>query len=301
MTEKNIKFLNFGSLNTDMVYTVDHTVRPGETTASSKLEYFCGGKGLNQSIALSRAGARIFHAGCVGSDGDRLIEQLERNGIDVHLVKKADMPSGHAIIQVDKNGQNSILLFGGANKQISPEHIAAVLSDFKAGDRLFLQNEINNVDKIISAASEKKMDIVFNPSPFGEEIQTFPLDKVSWFVVNETEAQELTGETVPEKILSAFSAKYPSANVLLTIGGDGAYCKADGKTYFHDIFDVPVVDTTAAGDTFLGFFFATLDSRGVEEALKYASAASAVAVSRKGASSSIPTVEETEKFLENYN
>ena len=114
MTEKNIKFLNFGSLNTDMVYTVDHTVRPGETTASSKLEYFCGGKGLNQSIALSRAGARIFHAGCVGSDGDRLIEQLEINGIDVHLVKKADMPSGHAIIQVDKNGQNSILLFGGA-------------------------------------------------------------------------------------------------------------------------------------------------------------------------------------------
>ena len=188
MTEKNIKFLNFGSLNTDMVYTVDHTVRPGETTASSKLEYFCGGKGLNQSIALSRAGARIFHAGCVGSDGDRLIEQLEINGIDVHLVKKADMPSGHAIIQVDKNGQNSILLFGGANKQISPEHIAAVLSDFKAGDRLFLQNEINNVDKIISAASEKKMDIVFNPSPFGKEIQTFPLDKVSWFVVNETEA-----------------------------------------------------------------------------------------------------------------
>ena len=301
MTEKNIKFLNFGSLNTDMVYTVDHTVRPGETTASSKLEYFCGGKGLNQSIALSRAGAKVFHAGCVGSDGDRLIEQLEKNGIDVHLVQRADMPSGHAIIQVDKNGQNSLLFFGGANKQITSEHIAAVLSDFKAGDRLFLQNEINNVDKIISAASEKEMDIVFNPSPFGEEIQAFPLEKVSWFVVNETEAQELTGETVPEKILSAFSAKYPSAKVLLTLGSDGAYCKADGKTYFHDIFNVPVVDTTAAGDTFLGFFFATLDSRGVEEALKYASAASAVAVSRNGASSSIPTVEETEKFLENYN
>ncbi|MEE1247302.1 MAG: ribokinase [Acutalibacteraceae bacterium] len=301
MAEKNIKFLNFGSLNTDMVYTVDHTVRPGETIVSSKLEYFCGGKGLNQSIALSRAGAKVFQAGCVGSDGDCLIEQLEKNGIDVHFVRKSDMPSGHAIIQVDKNGQNSILCFGGANRQITAEHIADVLSGFKAGDRLFLQNEIGNVDKIISAASEKGMDIVFNPSPFGEEIQTFPLEKVSWFVVNETEAQYLTGETVPEKILNAFSAKYPSASILLTLGGDGAYCKADGKIYFRDIFNVPVVDTTAAGDTFLGFFFATLDSRGVEEALKYASAASAIAVSRNGASSSIPTVEETENFIKNYN
>lgn len=207
----NTKFLNFGSLNQDMVYSVDHTVRPGETTASSKLKFFCGGKGLNQSIALARAGAKVFHAGCVGSDGERLLEKLKENGIDTSFIKKCDMPSGHAIIQVDKNGQNSILLFGGANKQIDEEQIAKVLSDFKVGDKLFLQNEINAVDKIITAASKKGMEIVLNPSPFGDEILSYPLDKITWFVVNETEANELTGESDPDKILSVFSEKYPSA------------------------------------------------------------------------------------------
>lgn len=297
MYENNRKFLNFGSLNRDMVYSVEHTVRPGETTASSKLEFFCGGKGLNQSIALARAGARVFHAGCVGSDGDRLIAKLSENDIDTSLVKKCDLPSGHAIIQVDKDGQNSILLFGGANKQINDEHIEKVLSGFKAGDRLFLQNEINGVDKIIAASSEKGMEIVFNPSPFGDEILSFPLEKITWFVVNETEAEELTGECSPDKILAVFSEKLPSAKILLTLGSDGAVCKADGKIYRHGIFKVPVVDTTAAGDTFLGFFFALVDSLDIADALKYASAASAVAVSRNGASSSIPKLSEVEAFL----
>lgn len=295
----NTKFLNFGSLNQDMVYSVDHTVRPGETTASSKLEFFCGGKGLNQSIALARAGARVFHAGCVGSDGKRLLEKLKENNIDISLIKRCDMPSGHAIIQVDKNGQNSILLFGGANKQIDEEQIAKVLSDFKAGDKLFLQNEINTVDKIITAASKKGMEIVLNPSPFGDEILSYPLDKITWFVVNETEANELTGESDPDIILSVFSEKYPSAKILLTLGSDGSVCKANGKVYHQKIFNVPVVDTTAAGDTFLGFFFALVDTHDIDGALKYASAASAVAVSRSGASSSIPKLNEVEDFLKN--
>lgn len=295
----NTKFLNFGSLNQDMVYSVDHTVRPGETTASSKLEFFCGGKGLNQSIALARAGAKVFHAGCVGSDGERLLEKLKENGIDTSFIKKCDMPSGHAIIQVDKNGQNSILLFGGANKQIDEEQIAKVLSDFKVGDKLFLQNEINAVDKIITAASKKGMEIVLNPSPFGDEILSYPLDKITWFVVNETEANELTGKSDPDKILSVFSEKYPSAKILFTLGSDGSVCKANGKVYHQKIFNVPVVDTTAAGDTFLGFFFALVDTHGIDGALKYASAASAVSVSRSGASSSIPKLNEVEDFLKN--
>lgn len=299
MKENSTKFLNFGSLNQDMVYSVDHTVRPGETTASSKLEFFCGGKGLNQSIALARAGAKVFHAGCVGSDGERLLEKLKENNINISLIKRCDMPSGHAIIQVDKNGQNSILLFGGANKQIDEEQIAKVLSDFKAGDKLFLQNEINAVDKIITAASEKDMEIVFNPSPFGDEILSYPLDKITWFVVNETEANELTDESDPDIILSVFSEKYPSAKILLTLGSDGSVCKANGKVYHQKIFNVPVVDTTAAGDTFLGFFFALVDTHGIDGALKYASAASAVAVSRSGASSSIPKLNEVEDFLKN--
>lgn len=290
------KFLNFGSLNQDMVYSVDHCVRPGETTASSKLEFFCGGKGLNQSIALARAGAGVYHAGCIGRDGDSLIERLEENGVDTGLIKKCDIPSGHAIIQVDKDGQNSILLFGGANKQIEEKHIEEVLSNFNSGDRLFLQNEIGNVAGIINSASEKGMEIVFNPSPFGKEILSYPLEKIDWFIVNETEAAELTGESDPDKVLSVFSEKYPTAKILLTLGSDGSVCKAD-KIYRQEIFSVPIVDTTAAGDTFLGFFFALIDDFGIEKAMRYASAASAMAVSRNGASSSIPQLSEVKDFL----
>ena len=293
-----MKVLNFGSLNIDMVYSVDHVVRPGETTASAELRYFCGGKGLNQSVALARAGAEVCHAGCVGADGGRLISLLRDNGVDTSLVTKSGSPSGHAIIQVDRDGQNSILLFGGANMEITPEQIENAVGNFSAGGRLFLQNEINGISEIIGAAHERGLEIVFNPSPFGAEILSYPLENIDWFVVNETEAEELTGETEPEKILGAFSQKFPRASVLLTLGADGAFCRTKDGTFYCKIFSVPVVDTTAAGDTFLGFFFAMLDRFGAERALKIASAASAVAVSRPGASASIPTLDEVKKFLE---
>ena len=292
-----MKFLNFGSLNLDMVYSVAHTVRPGETVASTRLDYFCGGKGLNQSIALARAGARVFHAGCVGEDGKRLTDKLTENSVDVSLVRTSKQPSGHAIIQVEKNGQNSILIFGGANREITSEQIQGVVSGFSDGDRLILQNEINGIPEIIDCAHEKGMEIVFNPSPFGEEIKSFPLEKIKWFVVNETEAQELTGQSESERILKEFADRFPKSNVLLTLGGNGAYCLADGEVYHQSIFRVPVADTTAAGDTFLGYFFAVLDEQGVENALRYAAAASAIAVSRSGASASIPTIDEVKKFL----
>ena len=161
-----------------------------------------------------------------------------------------------------------------------------------------MQNEINGISEIISAAHERGLEIVFNPSPFGAEILSYPLENIDWFVVNETEAEELTGETEPEKILGAFSQKFPRASVLLTLGADGAFCRTKYGTFYCKIFSAPVVDTTAAGDTFLGFFFAMLDRFGAERALKIASAASAVAVSRPGASASIPTLDEVKKFLE---
>lgn len=293
-----MKVLNFGSLNIDMVYSVDHVVRPGETTASAELRCFCGGKGLNQSVALARAGAEVSHAGCVGADGDRLISLLRDNGVDTSLITEGESPSGHVIIQVDRDGQNSILLFGGANMEITPEQIENAVGNFSAGGRLFLQNEINGISEIIGAAHKLELEIVFNPSPFGVEILSYPLENIDWFVVNETEAEELTGETEPEKILGAFSQKFPRASVLLTLGADGAFCRTENDTFYCEIFSVPVVDTTAAGDTFLGFFFAMLDRFGAERALKIASAASAVAVSRPGASASIPTLDEVKKFLE---
>lgn len=292
-----MKTLNFGSLNLDKVYSVDHTVRPGETIASGNLEFFCGGKGLNQSIAFSRAGEKVYHAGCVGADGEVLLSKLKENNVDTSLVKKSNSVSGHAIIQVDKNGQNSILVFSGANAEIDKENIDSVLSHFESGDRIILQNEISNVSYIIDCAYKKGIEVIFNPSPFDEKILSYPLQEISWFVVNETEADALTGETEPSKILDKFTEKYPLSNVLLTLGGDGAFCKTDGEVYFQNIFKVPVADTTAAGDTFLGFFFALINKFSAQKALEYASAASAIAVSKNGASASIPTIKEVESFL----
>lgn len=292
-----MRMVNFGSLNIDMVYSVDHSVRPGETEASTGLEYFCGGKGLNQSIALARAGANVFHAGCVGEDGERLINILNENGVDTGLIKMSSSPSGHAIIQVDKDGQNSILLFGGANKELTKADVVKVVSQCKAGDMIFLQNEISSIPEIINAAHEKRMKIVFNPSPFCKEILNYPLEKIDWFVVNETEAQELTGKTDPLETINEFEKSFPNSNVIYTLGEDGAYCCVDGKIFRQGIFKTTVEDTTAAGDTFLGFFFALFDEFGAEKALKYAAAASAIAVSRNGASASIPKLDEVENFL----
>lgn len=292
-----MKMINFGSLNVDMVYTVDHCVRPGETTASSRLEFFCGGKGLNQSAALARAGARVYHAGCVGEDGGRLLNVLNESSVDTSLVRVSKSPSGHAIIQVDANGQNSILLFGGANKEISDCDIEKAFEGCTAGDRLFLQNEISRIPEIINAAHARGMEIVFNPSPFGKEILDFPLEKVDWFVVNETEAFELTGKSTAKEIIAEFEKNFPASKLLVTFGERGSVCKMDGELLTQEIFKVDVVDTTGAGDTFLGFFFALLDGFGAKKALKYASAAAAVAVSRNGASASIPDLTEVEVFL----
>lgn len=280
-----------------MVYSVSSIVRPGETVAATKLEYFNGGKGLNQSIALARAGAEVYHAGRIGTDGTSLTDLLNENGVNTDYVSVSRSPSGHAVIQVTKEGQNSILVYGGANKEISTKQIMNVLSNFDEGDRLFLQNEINGVPALINSAARKKMEIIFNPSPIGQDIPSYPLDKISWFVVNETEAEAITGVEGSEKVLAAFAKKYPNANVLLTLGENGAYCKIKNETYFQDIFHTPVVDSTAAGDTFLGYFFALLDLKGVKESLRYAAAASALAVSRKGAAMSIPTAGEVEEFF----
>ena len=294
-----MKILNFGSLNRDLVYAVDHAVLPGETLASSGMDPFCGGKGLNQSLALARAGAIVYHAGCIGSDGDDLILMLQNSGVDTRHIRRVDGPSGHAIIQVDGQGQNSILLFGGANQRISPESIGKTLADFSEGDLLVLQNEINGIARIMDEAHDRRMRIVFNPSPFNKSISAYPLEKVDWFVLNEIEGGELTGETEPEKILQALKEKFSDAKTLLTLGRRGVMYTDGNVVCSHPIFSVSVKDTTAAGDTFLGYFFALLEKYGPREALRWASAASAIAVTVKGAANSIPHREEVAAFLRN--
>ena len=291
------KILNIGSLNIDHVYRVPRFVKPGETLSSFSLQDFPGGKGLNQSIALARAGAEVSHVGKIGSDGEFLIQHLTAAGVNVCHIDRMGSSTGHAIIQVNDDGQNCILLYSGANRELNPERLKPVFADFNEGDFLVLQDEVNSVAEMMLLAKSHKMQVVFNHSPMRGEILSYPLECVDWFLLNEAEGQALTQKNSPEDILDEMHRRYPSSVTVLTLGKDGVVCKAGSHIYSHGIYNIPVVDTTAAGDTFTGFFIASIaKGRTINEALHLASVASSLAVSRKGASVSIPSLSEVENF-----
>lgn len=289
-----VKILNFGSMNIDYVYTVPHFVRPGETLSSTAMEALCGGKGLNQSIALARAGLEAYHAGCIGEEGDMLLQALNENRVNTGLVRRCPVQTGHAIIQVDASGQNSILLFGGANQQISEAYIDEALSNFEAGDILLLQNEVNLVDSMIRKAKQRGMRVVLNPAPMNSNMRTAPLELVDMLILNEVEAADLCGVQDPSRQLPALRERYPKATLVLTLGEHGSVYQAPGGAVFSQgIFKVPVVDTTAAGDTFIAYLLAALEQGcDVPASLRLAAIAAAIAVSRKGASVSVPRMDE---------
>ncbi len=288
-----MKVLNFGSLNLDFVYQVAHMVTPGETLASDALQVFCGGKGLNQSLALAKAGVEVFHAGCIGADGAVLRQVLEDAGVNTDLIKVLPVQTGHAMIQVDRNGQNCILLYGGANRAMTETYIDTVLETFGKGDILLLQNEINCLAYLIDQAYAKGMTIMLNPSPFDEHLHDCDLHKISLFLLNEVEGAQLTGKRAPAEVLQAMHQLYPKAETVLTLGGDGACYQAGQAVYVQEIYPVEALDTTAAGDTFTGYFIAgMLETSDATFALDLAAKAAAIAVSRKGAAPSIPTRQE---------
>lgn len=295
-----MKVLNFGSLNIDYVYKVDHFVEKGETISSRSLQIFTGGKGLNQSVALGRAGAEVYHAGCIGKDGAFLLDMLKSAGVDVsHVVELEEVRTGNAIIQNNVDGDNCIILYGGANQQVTRKQVDQTLEYFSSGDYLILQNEINELPYIVDRAHEKCMNIVLNPSPMNEKIQELALEKIDWFLLNELEASQITGVEASDtnRCIAELRERFPDARIVLTLGGDGS-CYADReKIITQKIYPVRTVDTTAAGDTFTGFFLASiLQKKMVEEALDIAARAAAIAVSRQGAAPSIPTMEEVEAW-----
>ena len=297
-----MKIYNFGSLNVDRVYGVEDFVRAGETILAKSLSFFPGGKGLNQTIALARAGAHVYHVGCIGRDGGILKETLVENQVPLTYVKELDADGGHTALQVSESGQNAIIVYSGTNHMLTEEFIDEVMQTIEPGDYVLMQNEINLVPYIIRRAKEAGAVVALNPSPITKELTTYPLEMVDLFIVNEIEGEALTGEKEPEKILRVFREKYPHAKIVLTLGSEGS-CYQDEETFAtQEIYKNTVVDTTGAGDTYCGYLLTCLmEGVPVKEALNMATAASSIAVSRQGAAPSIPKREEVEEFLKERN
>lgn len=298
-----MKVLSFGSLNIDYVYTVPHFVKKGETLSAKELNVYTGGKGLNQSIALSRAGLNTYMAGAIGTDGMFLLDSLKEARVNTDHVKiLQEVRTGNAIIQNDADGDNCIILYGGANQSITKEQINEVFADFSKEDYVLLQNEINNLPYIVEKAKQVGMKIILNPSPMNEKIMELPLDQIDYFLLNEVEAMQILQMEEPEEIDgkyigSLLHEKFPEATIVLTLGGDGSICISKDEYVERSIYKVDTVDTTAAGDTYTGYFIAgILNGKTIKESMDTASKASAIAVSRQGAAPSIPRVEEVEAF-----
>lgn len=289
-----MRILNYGSLNIDYVYKMEHFVKSGETISSIDLSIFDGGKGLNQSIALARAGANVYHAGKIGIDGENLRKTLNESGVHTQYIRSVEGTSGHAIIQVVPEGENCIILHPGTNRQITVEEIQTTLDDFGEGDWLLLQNEVNNLNDLIHIAASKKMIIALNPAPMDNLIKTLPLHLVDYLIVNEVEGEGLTHEQEPQKILDKMLENYPDMVVVLTLGAKGV--QFANKKIIHQLQATPgidVLDTTAAGDTFIGYFVAgVMDGLSHENALLQAKKASEICITREGAAPSIPTIDE---------
>ncbi len=288
-----MKILSFGSCNTDLVYRLPHITKTGETNRAETLDTFPGGKGLNQSVAIARAGLAVYHAGKIGRDGGFLLDFMRDAGISTEYVGISGRPTGHAVIQVDDDGNNAIFVLNGANFDITRKEIDGVLSGFSAGDIITVQNEISEIPYLISAAAGRGMRVFYNPSPVGRVTASVNLSDVSCLIVNEVEAHCFADFTVEGEFFRLMHEKYPELAVLLTLGSRGSMYFSDGEIICAPAYLVDAVDTTAAGDTFTGYFIASC-ARGIDKrmSLKIASAAAALAVSRRGAASSIPTTDE---------
>lgn len=296
-----MKIVNFGSLNIDYTYRVNTFVQPGETKACHDRSINCGGKGLNQSIALAQAGAEVYHAGFVGSDGAFLVERLQKSGVNTEFVRPVQASNGHAVIQVNSSGQNCILLYPGTNHMLTLPYIDEVLDRFQPGDIVVLQNETNRIEEIMLKAAARGLLIAFNAAPMNQQVEQYPLEKVKWLFVNEIEGAALSGQSELNQIVRSLAQRWKHSEIILTAGKEGCIYANAEKTISMGACNVKPVDTTGAGDTFVGFFLQSiLKGYNEESALQIATVASAIAVTRPGAADAIPHWSEVEALLPRY-
>ncbi|WP_136067668.1 ribokinase [Modicisalibacter radicis] len=287
---------NYGSINIDHVYRVPHLVRPGETLTSHGYRQVLGGKGANQSLAVARAGGSVTHWGRLGQTDRWALETLSSAGVNTAHIELTAEPSGHALIQVDDHGENSIILHPGANHGFTDAHHRALLTSIAGGDWLLLQNECNALGKLMVSAADRGMRIAFNPAPMTADVLRLPLERCRLLFLNRGEAAALVGldeSDAVERLLDALQDKLPGSEIVLTLGGEGVCYQSDSQRLRLAAHKVEARDTTAAGDTFIGYFMAAIQhEHHVAAALRLASAASALCVQREGAAPSIPVFSE---------
>ena len=287
------KLFNYGSCCIDHVYQVPHFVAPGETLSASTYEIFPGGKGLNQSIAAAKAGARVSHIGAIGEDGQHLKTLLAAQSVETSHVAMEPSASGHAIIQINEAGENAIVIFGGTNLGKHQTLLEQGLEQGSSEDWLLIQNETSCNQQAIELAKSQGMQVAFNMAPMNERALSLPLSEIDLFIVNKTEGASLTGEKDAERILDAIASTYPNAQVALTLGDQGAWYQSRSARSFAPAAKATVLDTTGAGDTFTGFFLAGLLAMDAPvDALHRACLAAAISVERAGAATSIPSLQE---------
>ena len=292
-----MKILNFGSLNIDIFFRVENIVKPGETISAKSIEKRPGGKGLNQSVALSKSFENVYHAGSVGDDGVFLIDYLKSEDINTKYIKKSDKLTGNAIIQVDDKGENSIVLYKGANFDNDKKFIDEVLDNFDKDDILLLQNEISSMKYLIDKAYEKGMKIVLNPSPITDEIKEFDFNKIDLLLVNEIEAKNIANKNSVDESIDYFTSTYKNINLIVTVGSKGSIFVNKNEKIKQEGIKVESVDSTGAGDTFTGFFVSYFyQGKNVRDCLKFASLASALSVTKSGDSISIPSLCDVKEF-----
>lgn len=298
------RIINLGSLCVDHVYQVGDLVKAGETKASKDHQIFPGGKGLNQSLAASRAGAQVMHVGAVGEDGRFLIELLTSSGVDTNQIQILEGVSGHAVIQVTPAGQNAIVIAGGTNQMVSQALIRSTIDALQPQDWLLLQNEINDVDQILNLAAARDIQVALNVAPVDGREVNYNLAGVKLLIVNETEALALAKHRQQdiESVAQAFAElqqALPQGHLVLTQGDLGLRYAGQQQVFSLDAYQVTAADETAAGDAFIGYLLAAIvQNKTMIEALQEASAAGALAVTQAGAATSIPMQAEVIHFMQ---
>lgn len=296
-----MKVVNIGSLNIDRTYRVPTFVQPGETMQVESFAERCGGKGLNQSIALARAGASVVHVGAVGADGAELVRLLAANGVETGCIETVESPTGHAVIQVTDEGENSIIICPGANGRLSTQPIDRCLDSAGADDIILLQNETSQVAHVLAAARERGLMVALNPSPLTEGLLALDLSGVGIFILNEHEAAGMVGASEseePRALVRKLQRRYPRAAFMLTLGGRGCMWAQEDAAESFPSFGAEAIDTTGAGDTFCGYYLeAVMRHLDAASVLARASAAASIAIGRPGAAASIPMSSEVDAFL----